>query len=309
MEDKNTLVLVFKKFLRFKDSIKWSMISFLGFILGLNTLSIKPNLIAFIVFISSTFFIMSFTFAINNFYDVETDKINPRRQKINAIASGQLSKKISIIILMFLVIAPLLISISYGLNLFFFCAFLLFLGWAYSAPPLRTKNVPVVDVIWHFVGFFSYIVWGSLISGSINTFVLFMAISIGIFSSIGQIGNHINDYKSDKESGTITFAVWAGLDKSKSSLKIVTFLHLIFLLPLVLFYSINNYISIFVLCFITIIGLILLRPKRGAFPSNRCFIYFFTIVIGGAVYLSCLIYHILSLIDFATIYIIQIGIG
>jgi 4-hydroxybenzoate polyprenyltransferase len=245
---------------------------------------------------------MAFTFAINNYFDFKSDMINPRRKYINAIASGNISKKNAILILILLVIIPLILSAYLSLEIFLFCCFLLFLGWAYSSPPLRTKNIPAVDVVWHFIGFFCYVLWGSLIAGnsiyqgSIDPFIILMGISLGIFSSIGQIGNHLNDYESDKKTGTVTFAVWAGIEKSKKALNVVTALHLIVLIPLIVLYCINYYLTIIVLLFLIIIGFLILRPKKGMFPTNRCFIYFITVVIGGSVYLSCLVYHILFIL-------------
>jgi len=277
------------------------MISFTGFVLGLSSLNISSNLLPLIVFIISTFFIMSFTFSINNYFDISTDKENPRRKNINAIATGKISKRIGIFLIIIFAIISLIVSILYKFEVFLFCAFLLFLGWAYSAPPLRTKGIPVLDVIWHFIGFFSYVIWGSLIAGSIGTINFLFAISIGIWSSVGQIGNHIDDYSFDKESGTKTFAVWIGLNRAKTSIAILTLIHLIFLIPLVLLYSLSYYITILIVIIIPIFGLLILKPKKGAFPTKRCFIYFFTIVIGGAVYLSCLIYKILFLLDFSTL--------
>lgn len=302
-EDNHIALVIISKFFRLKDTFKWSLISVIGFILGVTVLSFNDYIIPFLIFVVTTFCIMAFTFAINNYYDAKSDKINPRRKDINAIASGQISRQLAILLLFLLVLIPLIISIFYRLEVFIFCAFLLFLGWAYSAPPLRTKNIPVVDVIWHFLGFFSYILWGSLIAGgsifysSINLISWLMAISLGIFSSIGQVGNHISDYNSDKETGTITFAVWAGLDKAKITINFLTLIHLLVLIPLVLLYTVQYYVSIVFFIVIAFLGLILLKPRRGMFPSRNCWTFYFSIVIGGGVYLSIIIYHIYTLFD------------
>jgi 4-hydroxybenzoate polyprenyltransferase len=284
------------KFFRIKDALKWTLISFIGFILGITSLSIETYYLPFFSFLVATFCIMSFTFAINNYYDVESDRTNPRRKNINVIASGYISRNISISLLLILILVPIIISIFLGLEILSFCIFLLFIGWAYSAPPLRTKNIPVLDVAWHFLGFFSYIVWGSLIAGSIGMMTWLMAISIGIFSSIGQVGNHINDYSYDKKSGTSTFAVWAGLDKAKITINVLTLLHLILIIPLVLFYSIQYYASIGFLIIVALLGLIVLRPRGGMFPTRRCWTFYFAVIIGGGVYISVLIYHIYTLL-------------
>lgn len=311
--DKKPIVLVILfKYFRFKDAFKWSLISFIGFILGVTVLTLKDYIIPFLIFVVTTFCIMAFTFTINNYYDAKSDKINPRRKDINAIASGQISNQLAIILLLLFGTISLIISFIFKLEVFIFCAFLLFLGWAYSAPPLRIKNVPVLDVIWHFLGFFSYILWGSLIAGvsiyygSVSQIIYLLAISLGIFSSIGQVGNHISDYSSDKETGTVTFAVWAGLDNAKITINILTLIHLIVLIPIVLLYSIQYYASILVFIVIAFLGLILLKPRRGEFPLKNCWTFYFSIVIGGGVYLSILIYHIYTLFDIPPLEILKL---
>ena len=292
-KNKNIALLFLTEFIRIKDVLAWSAISFVGFILGMSSLDLSSYIIPLLVFLVSTFFIMSFTFAINNYYDADSDRVNPRRKDVNAIASGKISKQTGFILNITFIIVPLVVSILYKFEVFIFCAFLLFLGWAYSASPLRTKSRPILDVIWHFLGFFSYVIWGSLIADSIGLINWLVAISIGVWSSVGQVGNHIRDYSFDKDSRTKTFAVWIGIDKAKSAIEILTLIHLILLIPLILLYSLSYPVTIIIVIGIPIIGFLILKPKKGAFPTKRCYIYYFTVVIGGAVYLSCLVYHFL----------------
>ncbi|MDH7506846.1 MAG: prenyltransferase [Candidatus Thermoplasmatota archaeon] len=300
---KNNLSLFLNEFIRISDAFKWTAISFVGFILGITQLSIIDYIIPFLIFVSSTLSIMAFTFAINNFYDTESDKKNPRRKESNAIASEIISKKTSVFYLLVLAIISIIISIFlFRIEVFIFCIFLLFLGWAYSAPPIRTKNIPGLDVIWHFIGFFSYIIWGSLIAGasvycgSISLMTWLIAISIGIFSCIGQVWNHIVDYSFDKDAKVMTFAVKIGLNKAKKTLILLIILHIIFLIPLILLFIIKNLITVILLIFCLIIGYILLKPKKTGFPSRQSFEFYFATIFGGSVYFSCLIYHLFFLL-------------
>ena len=202
---KNTIKLFLNRFIRISDTIKWSAISFLGFILSITQLSITTYIIPFLIFALSTFCIMGFTFAVNNFYDIQSDIKNPRRKETNVLASGDISRRSAIFYSLILALIPLLLSIfTFRYEIFIFCSYLLFLGWTYSAPPFRTKNIPGLDLIWHFIGFFSFVIWGSLIAGSsiyagsIGLMIWLIAISIGVFSCIGQVWNHIMDYSFDK---------------------------------------------------------------------------------------------------------------
>ena len=300
---KNTVKLYLNEFIRVSDAFKWSAISFLGFILGITQLSINIYIVPFLIFAISTFCIMAFTFAVNNFYDTESDNKNPRRKDINAIASGNISRRIAIFYLLILTFIPIIISILlFRIEVIILCIYLLFLGWAYSAPPLRTKNIPVLDVVWHFIGFFSYIIWGSLIaiastySGSIGLKIWLIAISVGVFSCIGQVWNHIVDYSFDKDSGTMTFAVKIGVENAKKTLIFLIATHLILLIPLILLFTIKYWITILILILGVFIGLIILKPKTDGFPSKKSFEFYLTVIVGGSVYLTCIIYHLLFLL-------------
>jgi 4-hydroxybenzoate polyprenyltransferase len=289
------------EFFRISDVIKWSAISFGGFILGLASLDLDDNIIPFFVFLVSTFCIMSFTFAINNFYDADSDRENPRRKNINAIASGRISKHSGVFLIIILAILPLIFTILFKFEIFVFCSFLLFLGWAYSARPFRFKGRLVMDIIWHFLGFFFYVIWGSYIAGSIGLISWLAAISIGAFSLVGQVENHIFDYSFDKESKTKTLAVWLGLNKTKIILKLLTVLHLILLIPLILLYTIGYYLTIISTVFIAASGLIFLKQKKDVLSNQILFVKYSTYTVGGAVYLSCLIYKILFLLEIPTL--------
>jgi lycopene elongase/hydratase (dihydrobisanhydrobacterioruberin-forming) len=300
-QKKKIISVFFKEFIRIRSVISWSAIAFIGFILGISSLDLSHYVLPLLVFLLSTFFIMSSMFSLNNYYDVETDRENPRRKQINAIASKKISKKTAVVLNLLFIIIALVLSFFITLEVFLFCAFLLFLGWAYSAPPFRLKGRPVLDIIVHFIGFFSYIIWGSLLSGSISLISWLVAISIGIWSTIPQISNHIHDYSYDKKSNTRTFAVWIGLDKAKIAIEIVMLLHLILLIPLIILYSLSYTYTIVVIIGILLVGFLLLRPTKGAFPTRKSYTFYITIVISGAVYMSCLIYHMLFLLGVPTI--------
>jgi 4-hydroxybenzoate polyprenyltransferase len=299
IDKKKNIVLVFlTEFIRIRGVFNWSAISFVGFILGMSSLSVTAYLIPLSVFIVCTFFIMSFTFAINNYYDIDTDRKNPKKIHINAMASGEISKKTGVLLNLVFIIVPLLVSFFYKMEVFFLCAFLIIWMWIYSAPPLRMKGRPLFDVIWHFGGFFLFIMWGSIIAGSIDMINWLVAFSIGIFICTAQVLNHINDYNSDKESGTTTYAVWAGIDTATTTLKIIMLIHMMFLMPLILLYSLHYISSIIILIIGAVMGGIAIKTKKDTLISPA---YNFPAVFGLAVYLSCIIYHISILLGESTL--------
>jgi 4-hydroxybenzoate polyprenyltransferase len=212
---------------------------------------------------------------------------------INAIASGKISKQTGIFLNTAFVIIPLVISMLFKIEVFLFCVLLLVWMWVYSSPPLRLKGRPGLDVIWHFFAFVLLILWGSLIAGSIDLINWLVAISFGIWSLIAQVWNHISDYSFDKDSGTVTFAVWAGLDTAKTALKMIVLLHTIFLIPLIVLYSLSYLSTIIILIGGAVITLFGVKPKKD-FPISPT--YYTPFVFAGVVYLSCMIYHICMLL-------------
>lgn len=290
---KNIFSVFSAQFIRIGEIISWSAIFFVGFVLGMSSLDFHNYIIPLSVFLISAFFITSFTFAINNYYDIESDEKNPRRMNVNSTSSGRITKKTSIVFITTFFIIPLVITILFKIEVFILCASILFLGLGYSVPPLRFKGRPGIDIIWHFVGFLICVIFGSLISGSVTPLVWLVAISLGIFSCIGQIWNHIIDYSFDRTSHTTTFAVKFGLRKSEKILRLFIGLHIVFLIALILLYCVNYFETVISLVGLLVLGLIVIRPKRNAFPKRDSYHYYLAVGLGGAVYTSCIIYHLL----------------
>ena len=305
----NRLYIFLTQFIRIEHVFGWSAISFGGFFLGMTSLDFTNYLISFFVFLITIICIISFTFSINNYYDAEYDKINPRRRYYNAISSGKISKKTGLMLNILLVIIPLVITLFYKFEAFLFCFLFLAFMWSYSSPPLRFKNRPGFDILWHFFGFILIVIWGSFIAGKINLINWLAAISLGSFSLIGQVENHIFDYTFDKKSGTKTLAVKIGQEKTKKILTSLVILHIILLIPLITFYTISYYYSIIIAVIIAIVGLIFIRLKKD-FSKQMFFVKYSTNVLGGAVYSSCLVYYIMYLLETPTLGIlIFIGIS
>jgi len=295
--DENVVLMFLNEFIRVKDVIKWCVISFFGFLLGLSSLDLPTHMVPLLVFLISTFCIMSFTFAVNNYYDAESDRRNPRRRDVNAVASGKISRKTGAFLITLLATIPLFPCFLFKTEVFLLGLLFLFLMWIYSAPPFRFKGKPGLDVLGHFSVFVFIVMWGSFLAGSVELINWLAAVSIGVFSCIGQVSNHIIDYEFDKASGTKTYVVKVGLDKAETTLKVFIALHLVLLIPLVILYTLSYVVATVFVVAVAVLGFVVLRPKRGAFPTRRCFTYYFAVVLGGAVYGSCLIYRINVLLD------------
>lgn len=298
----NTILIFFTGLIRIKGVFNWSAISFVGFILGISSLNFSDYIMRFIVFAVCTFCILSFTFIINNYYDVESDCNNPKKARYNAMASGKISKKIGIFSMIIFVAVPTIVSFLFNLSIFLFCLSLLFLMWAYSSPPLRLKGRPGIDIVWHFFAFVLLIMWGSYIAGSINLINWLFAVSFGVYSCVEQILNHIYDYEFDKKSGTTTFVVWLGIDKVNFVLKMVVVLHLMLLIPLLILYSFSYLVTIIILVLGIVVGLFIVRLKK---QSSKYPLYYLPITFGVAVYVTCIVYYICMLLGEPTLGLIK----
>jgi 4-hydroxybenzoate polyprenyltransferase len=280
-------------FIRIRGVFNWFAISFFGFLLGISSLDITSYMVPLFFFVVSTFFILAFTFANNNYYDIDTDKENPRRAHLNVMASGKISKQTGLLLNLIFIVIPLVLSLFFTLEVFVFCALLIFWMWAYSAPPLRLKGRPGLDILWHFNAFLALILWGSYVAGSVSVINILVAVSFGVFGCFAQIDNHIHDYPFDKASGSKTFVVWIGITKAYVALKLSFIIYIFFLIPLIILFSFYSYLTIFIVCGGIVVSVFIIKIKKSTLaPSLFYVINFF----GDSVYFSCLIYHISSIL-------------
>jgi 4-hydroxybenzoate polyprenyltransferase len=295
----NMVAIFFSEFIRIRGVLGWLAIASIGFVLGMSPLPLSSYLIPVSVFLVSTFCMISFTFSINNLYDIDSDRRNHKKIHFNAMASGKISTETGTILnIILVIIPPLAVALLFNPRVFIFCLLLIFWMWAYSSPPLRLKGRPGADILWHFAAFVLLVLWGSSIAGSLGLISWLVAVSIGVFSCIAQVLNHINDYQFDRESGTVTYAVWRGLDSTVAALKTIILLHCILLIPLIFLYSLSYSYTIGILIAGILTGIFVVETRKHALGSSA---YYFPVVLGFAVYVNCIIFQISVLIGEPTI--------
>lgn len=291
---RSILYIILFELVRIRTVISWCAFSCIGFILGMSTLT-SVYFGRFAIFLTSTLCVLSFTFAINNYYDINSDRINPKKCNLNAMASGHISKTFGIVANLALVILALLIvTFSLDFSGIVFCAFFIFWMWVYSSPPLRLKGRPGVDILWHFVAFAILVLWGSFVAGSIGLSTWLVAISLGVFSCVAQVWNHLNDYQFDKESGIVTYAVSRGVDNTIMTLKIIVILQTVLLLPLIFLYSLQYVFAVAVLIVGILLGIYVVHTKWKTIGYSAA--YYFPIVFSFAVYINAITYHLALLV-------------
>ncbi len=167
-------------------------------------------------------------YGINDVYDYESDKRNPRK---NSIWGLILNPTYASLIVNSSIVSAVAIFLSSLLTLnllniiVMFTA--LFLAYAYSAPPLRLKTKPPFDSITNGAYFIVPFLLGVSFGRFPSTFLVQM-----IWATVSVMGLHafstIMDYSADKKAGDVTFAVKFGKRTAAAVFFVVSFCALLF---------------------------------------------------------------------------------
>lgn len=157
--------------------------------------------------ITLTFPISLLLFGLNDLYDFESDKLNPRKKRIEFDSSER-----RLILIGSTVSAVLLLLssvVSYSPGNAGLMIILLLLSWAYSSPPIRLKERPPLDSLSNGVLFFLVFSLGWSFGGPISEIPLkiyFVSLCVAAIHAYASI----MDYSADKKAGYKTFAVVTG---------------------------------------------------------------------------------------------------
>ena len=181
-------------------------------------------------FIVSTLLYVSFAFAINNCFDVETD-LNGEKRYYNPVATRSITLKEGLVFSALLAISGILVASVLPANAFVLYVISMLLALIYSAPP-RTKTKPPLDLITHGLFFGSLLFLFGLFSsnGNAGSFTP-LVFSIFFYSCFLELRNHIEDYESDLISNTTTSAVLLGKRSAEKIKWIFYALHVACLIP------------------------------------------------------------------------------
>ena len=206
--------------LRWKSWIGWLFIFGLGSILFvIPPYNVLPISIAFSL-------VTGAIFVLNQYFDRKSDQSNPLKRHL-PMASGELSTKHSLILIISLFAAGLLITAAVDYTLLFLFVFYVSIGVLYSAPPLHFKKRPVVDLLAVGIGsaLLPFLI-GLQISHQLTLDfslpliakryqdALLCVIPLFLFQIASHIFQAIGDYEADKEEGIRTFVVKYGKEKS-----------------------------------------------------------------------------------------------
>ncbi len=94
----------------------------------------------------ATCFIASSNYVINEWLDAEFDKYHPIKKYRNAVANN-LNSRIIYTIYILLCALGLILGIFVSAEVFYMLLFFLIMGVIYNVKPIRTKDIPFIDVL------------------------------------------------------------------------------------------------------------------------------------------------------------------
>jgi len=209
------------RLLRFESWVGWLF----NFALGSILFEIPPvgRLLMFsLVFILSTVAI----FVLNQYFDCEDDKLNVLKRDL-PVSTGDISAKKAIRIFFFLSALSIFLVFLTDVSILPLVLVYLALWISYSAPPLRLKNKPVMDVIVAGVGsgvlpfIIGLQVTQQLTLDFSSVWIMrhyqdafFSVIPLLLFNSASHIFQTVGDYEADLRGNVHTFAVKYGKETS-----------------------------------------------------------------------------------------------
>ncbi len=169
-----------------------------------------------IFFIFFTYPANIYIYGINDVYDYDTDKLNPKKISYESLVMPDeqkgLLKHIAFVTLPFVIFGFIFLSFQ---SLIFLFAFLFFAGF-YSAKPIRAKAIPGLDSIFsagHYIAtaVFSYVFVSDILEKPISWLTVLILSGAGMCWAIAMHAySAVPDIKADSDAGLSTIATKLG---------------------------------------------------------------------------------------------------
>lgn len=277
----NQLKLIFK-ISRFRFWIYTGGTYVVGYALGFNNISDFFRLGYYVYLIY--FFLLAniFIYGVNDYWDKETDKNNPKKEEKEYRVEDQERKSLLRTLFFVGLISLILMAFQDNIERLIFLMFL-FLSYFYSAKPLRFKQVPFLDFSSNYLyvmpGIFSYYMISKTLPPSLFLLGAFFHIAaMHIFSAIPDI-------QYDKEAGITTTPVLIG--KRLSLLLCLIFWGI--LSGIVLVSANFNPLSYLVLIY-PVFPLLLLLRKELKIEKLYWYLPYINTTLGGLLFTSLVLY-------------------
>jgi 4-hydroxybenzoate polyprenyltransferase len=205
---------------------------FIGYLIGAKYLSDFFNFDFWIYFIYFLFPANLLIYGINDIFDYDTDKLNPKKRKYESFLLPKYHKKIYFYILItnFPFIIYSIFKLNFIQNIFLFL--FLFFAVFYSAKPIRAKSIPFLDSLFSASHYVFTGIFGYYLSNNQENFPI-LGFLFGIFWSVSMHAySAILDIKYDQEAKLSTIATKLG---SKNTIILCLILYFISFLILFIF--------------------------------------------------------------------------
>ncbi len=203
--------------------------------------------------------LLTFGFSINDLFDVKGDRFKKDK---NLIIGKIIGVKRAFLFSFFSGALGLVLSLHFGLKAFLDALLAVFLTFIYSAPPVRLKSRPFLDLISHgfFAGVLIFLFPLFAFASEIDITEKLLLIPIFVLSITAEIRNHLNDYQADRAEGLKTTVCFLGNRNSQRVLRFFFFFYPFTLLPVFWFLN-RNYYPLFL--FIALFFLLLLLVRKN----------------------------------------------
>ncbi len=280
---RNTFKRIFK-ISRFRFWIYTGGTYVVGYALGFTDIFDFFRLDYYVYLIYFFVFANIFIYGVNDYWDKETDKNNPKKSEKEYRLKDKERKSLIRVIYGVTIISLLLMIFQDNLARLIFITFL-FLSYFYSAKPLRFKEIPFLDFSSNYLyvipGIFGFYIVSKTFPPFIYLFAGFLHVAaMHIFSAIPDI-------EYDRGAGIKTTPVY--INKKPSLLLCLIFWSL---LAIIVIYSANLHpLSFFVLSY-PLFPLLLLIKKELKIEKLYWYLPYINTGLGGLVFTSLLIYKL-----------------
>lgn len=152
-----------------------------------------------------------FLYGINDIFDWETDRLNPKKSGYEILVQPQQRTALLVTIVGLLIPGIILSMYSTILVVIAFSLFML-LGFFYSAPPIRAKTKPFLDAFFNILYLMPALIGYFLIAGSkLNWYII---IAAGLWTMAMHAYSAIPDIKPDQEAKISTIATYLGKNRT-----------------------------------------------------------------------------------------------
>lgn len=142
-----------------------------------------------------------FGFALNDYFDVPVDRLDPHKAKRNFFVRYAARRRVTALVAVLVSVLLLFGYAQFGVRgLWIFLAGFP-VAWAYSAPPLRLKSIPFLDLAAHalFVQTFPYLVTLVLLDVAWLPLDYLVIVTFVLTSLSSQFEQQVRDYVADSQ--------------------------------------------------------------------------------------------------------------